>query len=732
MSSPPPWSLPPAASPVTTPPLPLPLQPSLPLPLSPSLPPPLPPLLPPPLPQITPFPSPPFLPTTPPALPPIPNSAPPPVSSPLLPPLTSPPPQLPPLPALLPPTTFTPPPPPPSVVTSPPPPSSPPKTPLPSKPSLPPPPNPPSPLPTPTPTPLHVSPPTTPSTPPPPPTLATTMPPATQTPPLASPSHGSPPPALPPSTLQLPPTLASTLQPPSSNKTNTTNPPPKTLPMPPQLMLHPPLSSSLPATLQVHNPRPNMSTALIAGSCVIGGLVAIVLLLAIIFLGYKRRRSKNNSALLEDHHKTPSFCPKDDCYAVPSPGVHVIRVLSRTSVPQSPMSRTASSASIISRSEIPYPPQTQRPAGFPSYVSNGIFTYDQLVVATNGFSEANLLGQGGFGYVHKGVLPSGKEVAVKQLMTGSRQGEREFQAEVDIISRVHHKHLVSLVGYCITGAERLLVYEFVPNNTLEFHLHGNQVHAGEGQSVLEWETRLIIATGSAKGLAYLHEDCNPKIIHRDIKASNILLDDKFEAKVSDFGLAKSFSDTNIHMTNFSTRVVGTFGYLAPEYASSGKVTDKSDVYSYGVVLLELITGRPPISTIESMRNEGLVQWARPLLTQALEDGDFDALVDPRLERNYNNNEMARMVACAAACVRHSAWLRPRMSQVVHALEGVASLTDLREGMTPGNSTLHNSLGNSYYSSQQYKEEYGISMYSGTTSEYGLNPSGSSSEAKQTF
>ncbi|PQM34247.1 proline-rich receptor-like protein kinase PERK15 [Prunus yedoensis var. nudiflora] len=455
--------------------------------------------------------------------------------------------------------------------------------------------------------------------------------------------------------------------------------------MPPQLMLHPPLSSSLPATLQVHNPRPNMSTALIAGSCVIGGLVAIVLLLAIIFLGYKRRRSKNNSALLEDHHKTPSFCPKDDCYAVPSPGVHVIRVLSRTSVQQSPMSRTAGSASII--------------------------------------SEANLLGQGGFGYVHKGVLPSGKEVAVKQLMTGSRQGEREFQAEVDIISRVHHKHLVSLVGYCITGAERLLVYEFVPNNTLEFHLHG------EGQSVLEWETRLIIATGSAKGLAYLHEDCNPKIIHRDIKASNILLDDKFEAKVSDFGLAKSFSDTNIHMTHFSTRVVGTFGYLAPEYASSGKVTDKSDVYSYGVVLLELITGRPPISTIESMRNEGLVQWARPLLTQALEDGDFDALVDPRLERNYNNNEMARMVACAAACVRHSAWLRPRMSQVVHALEGVASLTDLREGMTPGNSTLHNSLGNSYYSSQQYKEEYGISMYSGTTSEYGLNPSGSSSEAK---
>ncbi|XP_048592570.1 proline-rich receptor-like protein kinase PERK2 [Brassica napus] len=155
----------------------------------------------------------------------------------------------------------------------------------------------------------------------------------------------------------------------------------------------------------------------------------------------------------------------------------------------------------------------------------GTFTYEELARATNGFSEANWLGQGGFGYVYRGILRNGKEIAVKQLKAGSAQGEREFQAEVGIISRVHHRHLVALVGYCIADAQRLLVYEFAPNNTLEFHLHG------KGRPPLAWSSRLKIAVGSAKGLSYLHENCNPKIIHRDIKAANILLDFKFEAKV---------------------------------------------------------------------------------------------------------------------------------------------------------------------------------------------------------
>jgi len=242
--------------------------------------------------------------------------------------------------------------------------------------------------------------------------------------------------------------------------------------------------------------------------------------------------------------------------------------------------------------------------GMPSLgFSKSSFSYDELAAATGGFSSANVLGQGGFGYVYKGVLAgSGKEVAVKQLKAGSGQGEREFQAEVEIISRVHHRHLVTLVGYCIAGSsQRLLVYEFVPNNTLEHHLHGKG-----GLPVMEWTTRLRIAIGAAKGLAYLHEECDPRIIHRDIKSANILLDDDFEAMVADFGLAKL---TSVNHTHVSTRVMGTFGYLAPEYASSGKLTEKSDVFSYGVMLLELLTGRRP-GDRSSYGQDGLVDWVR--------------------------------------------------------------------------------------------------------------------------
>uniref|UniRef100_J3N0I1 non-specific serine/threonine protein kinase n=1 Tax=Oryza brachyantha TaxID=4533 RepID=J3N0I1_ORYBR len=194
----------------------------------------------------------------------------------------------------------------------------------------------------------------------------------------------------------------------------------------------------------------------------------------------------------------------------------------------------------------PLPPPSPNVAlGF----SKSSFSYEELAAATSGFSSANLLGQGGFGYVYKGVLAgSGKEVAVKQLKSGSGQGEREFQAEVEIISRVHHRHLVSLVGYCIAGNQRMLVYEFVANNTLEHHLYG---HGG-----LDWATRHKIALGSAKGLAYLHEDCHPRIIHRDIKAANILLDANFEAMVADFGLAKLTTDTNTHMSQIVRALEG--------------------------------------------------------------------------------------------------------------------------------------------------------------------------------
>ncbi|KAL0412496.1 UNVERIFIED_CONTAM: Proline-rich receptor-like protein kinase PERK5 [Sesamum radiatum] len=329
------------------------------------------------------------------------------------------------------------------------------------------------------------------------------------------------------------------------------------------------------------------------------------------------------------------------------------------------------------------------------------FTYNDLAMATGNFSQGNLLGQGGFGYVYKGVLQNGKEVAVKSLKSNSGQGEREFQAEVDIISRVHHRHLVSLVGYCIAGSQRLLVYEFVSNGTLEYHLYA------KNRPPMDWPSRLKIALGSAKGFAYLHEDCHPRIIHRDIKAANILLDENFEAKVADFGLAKLSSDTNTHV---STRIMGTFGYLAPEYASSGKLTEKSDVYSFGIVLLELITGRRPIDVSRDDDDDTLVDWARPILMRVVEGGSYDELVDPKLENNYD----------------------PKRCSIVRALEGDVSLDDLNEGTKPGHSVVLSTSGSSLSELNKIRKATGLSSQEFSSGEHGqtgefVNNSGNSQE-----
>ncbi|KAH8482169.1 hypothetical protein Peur_068268 [Populus x canadensis] len=618
-------------------------------------------------------------------------------------------------------------------------------------------------------------PPTTPATPsappptsPPPPPTPSAQPPASTPPPppAASPPSSSPPsppsssPPSPPSSSPSPP---SSPPPPSSTTPSTPSPPSSTTPSTPTSKSSPPppTSTSTPSPAGTSGGSSGISTGVVVGIAIGGVAILLVVSLFFICCNKRKRRRRDDEAA---YYVPPPPGPKDDPYGgrqqywqqnAPPPPDRVVAAMQnppppppvasrpspppeRVAMPPPPppplfMSSSGGSGSNYSGTENPYPPPSP---GIALGFSKSTFSYEELARATDGFTDANLLGQGGFGYVHRGVLPNGKEVAVKQLKAGSGQGEREFQAEVEIISRVHHKHLVSLVGYCITGAHRLLVYEFVPNNTLEFHLHG------KGRPTMDWPTRLKIALGSAKGLAYLHEDCHPKIIHRDIKASNILLDFKFEAKVADFGLAKISSDVNTHV---STRVMGTFGYLAPEYASSGKLTDKSDVFSYGVMLLELITGRRPVDSTQSFMEDSLVDWARPLLTRALEDGNFDTLVDQKLQNNYDQNEMARMVACAAACVRHSARRRPRTSQVVRALEGDVSLSDLNEGIRPGNSRVYGSYGSSDYDTSQYNEdmkkfrkmalgsqEYGASSeYSGPTSEYGLYPSGSSSEGQNT-
>ncbi|PSS36258.1 Proline-rich receptor-like protein kinase [Actinidia chinensis var. chinensis] len=481
------------------------------------------------------------------------------------------------------------------------------------------------------------------------------------------------------------------------------SPPPPTRPAPPP---RGDSYSSPPPPPRVDSPSSppapsGVSTGVIAGIAT-GGLIILVFLGALfIFFRKKKRRDQENIVLLSP----PTPGPKDEPYGpapqnwlhnAPPPGDHTVTVPPNPSpppttvlqLPRSVVHPPLTSSTERSGSGVENPRSPGMVLGF----SMKIFTYEELEMATDGFSLANCLGEGGFGYVHKGVLPKGEEVAVKKLKARSMQGETEFQSEVEIISRLHHIHLVQLVGYCISGFERMLVYEFVPNHTLEFHLHGR------GRPTMDWHTRLKIALGAAKGLAYLHEDCHPKIIHRDIKAANILLDLNFVAKVADFGLAKFFPDTNTHI---STMVKGTLGYIAPEYVFLGKVTNKSDVFSFGIVLLELITGRRPVGSTESFaEHNSFLEWARPLLTRALEDGNFDTLVDPRLQKDYKRNEMIRMVACAAVCVRHSAQRRPQMSQVVRALEGSASLSDLNDGINPGHSTVYGSN----YDAIQYNED----------------------------
>ncbi|KAD6794595.1 hypothetical protein R6Q59_021433 [Mikania micrantha] len=467
----------------------------------------------------------------------------------------------------------------------------------------------------------------------------------------------------------------------------------------------------------------------------IGG--AVVLVFVAVFVVWYKRRKRRRRALADDPQGFKDgfgSAPQNWLQNVPPPKEN------KNGLPQkSADSPSNFQLSSLGSSAPPQPHSTSstgsekpNPMNIDYRNNKTIFTYEELANAADGFSQANLLGQGGFGYVHKGILLNGEEVAIKQLKIGSGQGEREFQAEVATISRVHHKHLVSLVGYCTSGLQRMLVYEFVPNNTLEFHLHGN------GNELLSWDMRMKIALGSAKGLAYLHEDCQPKIIHRDIKSANILLDSNFEPKVADFGLARFTPETDTHV---STRVMGTFGYLAPEYALTGKLTEKSDVFSFGVMLLELITGRRPIDKAQFL-DDNIVDWARPLLTQALEDGNFSTLTDRRLQNNYDCSEMSRMITCAAACVRHLARQRPSMSQIARALEGNLPLEELDEGIKPGHK-LNGSHESSDFDKAQYREQLrkfqkmafesqnNSSVWSAPTSNFGQQPSGSSSEGLRT-
>ncbi|OMO91616.1 hypothetical protein COLO4_18220 [Corchorus olitorius] len=284
------------------------------------------------------------------------------------------------------------------------------------------------------------------------------------------------------------------------------------------------------------------------------------------------------------------------------------------------------------------------------------FTYAELEHATNGFSKSNFLAEGGFGSVHRGSLPDGQVIAVKQHKMASSQGDLEFCSEVEVLSCAQHRNVVMLIGFCIEDGKRLLVYEYICNGSLDSHLYGHN------RNTLQWSARKKIAVGAARGLRYLHEECRVGcIVHRDMRPNNILVTHDFEPLVGDFGLARWQPDGD---KGVETRIIGTFGYLAPEYAQSGQITDKADVYSFGVVLVELITGRKAMDINRPKGQQCLTEWARPLLeSHAIKD-----LVDPRLGDCYAEQEVYGMLQCASLCIRRDPHLRPRMSQVLRMLE----------------------------------------------------------------
>ncbi|PON55871.1 Mitogen-activated protein kinase kinase kinase [Trema orientale] len=311
------------------------------------------------------------------------------------------------------------------------------------------------------------------------------------------------------------------------------------------------------------------------------------------------------------------------------------------------------------------------------------FQLSELRAITQNFSSNYLLGEGGFGTVHKGYVDENlrhglkpQAVAVKLLDIEGLQGHREWLAEVIFLGQLRHPNLVKLIGYCCEEEERLLVYEFMPRGSLENHLFKRLSVS------LPWGTRLRIAIGAAKGLAFLHGAENP-VIYRDFKTSNVLLDSDFTAKLSDFGLAKMGPEGS--ETHVTTRVMGTYGYAAPEYVSTGHLTTKSDIYSFGVVLLELLTGRRAMDKSRPKSEQNLVDWAKPYLTSTRR---LRYIIDPRLQGQYSVKGAKEMALLALQCISLNPKDRPKMPTIIETLESLQHFKDMAVtcGQWPGSST----------------------------------------------
>ncbi|XP_009361746.2 cold-responsive protein kinase 1 isoform X2 [Pyrus x bretschneideri] len=292
-----------------------------------------------------------------------------------------------------------------------------------------------------------------------------------------------------------------------------------------------------------------------------------------------------------------------------------------------------------------------------------LFTYKELRIATEDFSPANKIGEGGFGSVYKGQLKDRKFAAIKVLSAESRQGVKEFLTEIDVISKIKHENLVELYGCCVEGNQRILVYNYLENNSLAQNLIG-----GSSNLQFSWRTRREICIGIACGLAFLHEEVRPHIIHRDIKASNILLNEDLMPKISDFGLAKLIPP---NMTHVSTRVAGTIGYLAPEYAIRGQLTRKADIYSFGVLLMEIVSGRCNTNTRLPIGEQYLLERTWKLYEQR----ELVGLVDTSLGGDFDAEEACRFLKIGLLCTQDTPKLRPSMSNVVKMLKGEKVVDD---------------------------------------------------------
>ncbi|KAK1431130.1 hypothetical protein QVD17_14390 [Tagetes erecta] len=383
----------------------------------------------------------------------------------------------------------------------------------------------------------------------------------------------------------------------------------------------------------VYIPGRGLSGGAIGGITV--GVVAIVLLLAgcFYFGYYKKKKSETSSALLKNAQVQ----------------------LMRDQAPNGSLVRGSESGGV---------PAGTSPGLTGITVDKSVeFSYEELSTATDDFSLANKIGQGGFGAVYYAEL-RGEKAAIKKM---DMQASREFLAELKVLTHVHHLNLVRLIGYCVEGS-LFLVYEYIENGNLSQHLHGS------GRDPLPWSTRVQIALDSARGLEYIHEHTVPVYIHRDIKSANILIDKNFHGKVADFGLTKL---TEVGSSSLPTRLVGTFGYMPPEYAQYGDVSPKVDVYAFGVVLYELISAKEAIVKANGSvaESKGLVALFEEVLSQPDPKDDLVKMIDPRLGENYPLDSVRKMAQLAKACTHENPQLRPSMRSIVVALMTLSSSTE---------------------------------------------------------